>query len=188
MGAPAHLHGYTFAEYLDLEAASNVKHEFLAGEIYAMAGGTPKHAALTLAVGGALLQQLRGGPCRAFSSDLRVRVRASGLATYPDVTVVCGPLERDPDSEATVTNPTLLVEVLSQSTEAFDRGEKFEHYTKIASLREVVYVSQVETRVEVRRKLGDGTWSTTVYGAGATIALEAVGSRLVVDDVYRDAG
>src|SRR5436190_23914995 len=111
MGAPAHLHGYTFAEYLDLEGASNVKHEFLAGEIYAMAGGTPRHAALTLAVGGALLTQLRGGPCRAFSSDLRVRVRATGLATYPDVAIVCGPLETDPDSDAIVTNPAVLVEV-----------------------------------------------------------------------------
>ena len=94
MSASAHHHRYTFAEYLDLEGAINVKHAFLDGEIYAMAGGTPRHAALTLAVGAALHAALRGGPCRAFSSDLRVRVTATGLATYPDVAVVVAGIDR----------------------------------------------------------------------------------------------
>ena len=101
MSAPAGLHHYTYADYLALEAASNVKHEFLAGEIYGMAGGTPEHAALSVAVSGALLAQLRGSPCRVYSSDLRVRVLATGLATYPDVTVVCGEAERDPENSTT---------------------------------------------------------------------------------------
>src|SRR5881227_3318958 len=109
MPALVHKLNYTYAEYLGFEASSNVKHEFLDGEIYAMAGGTPRHAALTLALAAALLNFLRGGPCRAFSSDLRIRVMPSGFAGYPDVTVVCGPLERDPESEATVTNPRLIV-------------------------------------------------------------------------------
>ena len=187
MGAPAHLHGYTFAEYLDLEGASNVKHEFLAGEIYAMAGGTPRHAALTLAVGGTLLQQLRGGPCRAFSSDLRVRVRDTGLATYPDVTIVCGPLEPDPDSDATVTNPKVLVEVLSQSTKDYDLGEKFDHYARIPSLREVVYVWQTEARIELRRRGQDGRWASTQFGSGDTVKIDSIACSLNVDDVYRDA-
>lgn len=91
-------HKYTFADYEDLEQASNVKHEFFAGEIYAIAGGTPEHAALAVAVAALLFPQLQAGPCRTFSSDLRVRVRATGLASYPDVTVVCGPLERDPEA------------------------------------------------------------------------------------------
>ena len=187
MGAPAHLHGYTFKEYLDLESASNVKHEFLDGEIYAMAGGTPRHAALTLAVGGALLAQLRGGPCRAFSSDLRVRVRATGLATYPDVTVVCGSLEADPDSDATVTNPSVIVEVLSPSTKDYDLGEKFEHYRKLPSLQAVTYVSQAETRIESRVRSSDGTWATQEARAGDTVAIDAIRCTLNVDDVYRDA-
>lgn len=90
------LHRYTFQEYLVLEASSTVRHEFLAGEIYAIAGGTPQHAALAMAVGASLFSQTRGGPCRVHSSDLRVRALATGLTTYPDVTVVCGPYETDP--------------------------------------------------------------------------------------------
>ena len=99
-----------------LEETSNVKHEYFGGEIYAMAGGTPEHAALAAACSAALLEQLRGGPCRVYSSDLRVRVLSTGLAAYPDVTVVCGATERDPESSSTVTNPRLVVEVLSDGT------------------------------------------------------------------------
>ena len=93
MAAPLGHHHYTFADYLDLEKFSNIKHEFLDGEIYAMAGGTPAHAALSVSFSAALLNHLRGGPCRVYSSDLRVRVVETGLATYPDVTVVCGELQ-----------------------------------------------------------------------------------------------
>ena len=187
MSTPAHLHGYTFAEYLELEDVSNVKHEFLEGEIYGMAGGNPRHAALSLAVGATLLMQLRGGHCRAFSSDLRVRVLETCLATYPDVTVVCGPLEHDPESNTTVTNPRVLVEVLSRSTEAYDLGEKFEHYARIPSLAAVLYVWQTEDRIEMRRREPDGTWSSSVFRAGDTVAIEAIGCSLRVDDVYQDA-
>jgi Uma2 family endonuclease len=191
MGASAHLHAYTFAEYLDLEATSNVKHEFLDGEIYAIAGGTPRHAALTLAVGGALLAQVRGGPCRAFSSDLRIRVRASGLATYPDVAIVCGPLEADPDSDTTVTNPKVLVEVLSPSTMDYDLGEKFEHYRRVPSLQAVLYVWQSEARIELRSRRQDASgaeaWTSTQHGPGGTVRIDAIGCALGVDGVYRDA-
>src|SRR3954471_18291200 len=95
MTAPLHEIHHTYAEYLGLEASSNVKHEFLDGQIYAMAGGTPEHAALAAAGIGLLFPQLRKGRCRAHDADLRVRVPATGLTTYPDVTVVCGPRERD---------------------------------------------------------------------------------------------
>ena len=187
MGAPAHLNGYTFKDYLDLESASNVKHEFLDGEIYAMAGGSPRHAALTQSVGGALLAQLRGGPHGAFGSDLRIRVAETGLATYPDVTVVCGPLAADPASEATVTNPTVIVEVLSPSTMAYDLGEKFEHYRKIPTLQAVLYVWQTETRIESRMRGSDGAWASRESRAGDTAVIDAIGCKLTVDDVYRDA-
>jgi Uma2 family endonuclease len=128
MATPASLHRYSFADYLAFEEASTTKHEFLDGEIYGMAGGTPEHAALSVAVSSALLAQLRGGPCRVYSSDLRVRVHATGLATYPDVTVVCGEVQRDPESVTTVVNPRIVVEVLSDATEAYDRGQKLDHY------------------------------------------------------------
>ena len=186
MGLAAKRHAYTFTEYLELEESSNVKHEFLEGEIYAMAGGTPRHAALTLAVAAALLDALRGGPCRAFSSDLRVRVPASGFAGYPDVTVVCGPLERDPQSDSTVTNPKVIVEVLSSSTQAFDLGEKFEHYQRMATLAAVLYVWQDDVRMELRMRASDG-WQTRTLGAGDSIPLDALGCRLNVDDIYQDA-
>ncbi len=187
VSAPAHLHGYTFDEYLDLEAVSNVKHEYLDGEIYAMAGGTPRHAALTLAIGGTLLAKLRGGPCRAFSSDLRVLVAATGLATYPDVTVVCGPIETDVRSQVSVTNPKLLVEVLGSSTENYDLGEKFEHYRQILSLGAVLYVWQDQTRVELRVRAPDGSWSISTFHDDDTVPLDVIGCTLSVREIYRDA-
>src|SRR5882762_751625 len=113
-----HKLNYTYAEYLGLEASSNIKHEFLGGQIYAMAGGTPEHAALAAAASGLLFAQLRDGRCRAYDSDLRVRT-PSGLSTYPDVTVICGPSERHDDDAQAVTNPTLIIEVLSRSTEDY---------------------------------------------------------------------
>ncbi|MDX2051745.1 MAG: Uma2 family endonuclease [Polyangiaceae bacterium] len=135
--------------------------EYLNGEIFGMAGGTPEHAANTLAIAAELHAQLKGKPCRAYSPDLRVRVLETGLATYPDVSVVCGPMEFDPDGRNTATNPTLLVEVLSPGTEDYDRGEKREHYFTIPSLREYLLVSQTERKMELYRRTGDA-WSHEV--------------------------
>ena len=178
------LHEYTYAEYLAHEAASNVKHEYLSGEIYAMAGGSPAHAELSVAVSSALRAQLRDASCRVFSSDLRVRVAATGLATYPDVTVVCGSLERDGESGDTVLNPRVLVEVLSDSTERYDRGEKFEHYKRIPALEEYVLVSQKATHIELWRRDG-ASWRRHEAGAGESVTLESIGCTLDVDELYR---
>jgi Uma2 family endonuclease len=186
MSKSAGLHHYTYADYLALEAASNVKHEFLAGEIYGMAGGTPEHAALSVAVSGALLAQLRGTPCRVYSSDLRVRVMATGLATYPDVTVVCGEAARDPESVTTVVNPTLVVEVLSDSTLDYDRGEKLEHYRQIASLEAVLIVWHTQRRIETWTRSGS-RWTHDDAGAAGSVVLATPACTLSVDDVYRDA-
>ncbi len=180
----ARLHAYTYAQYLAHEAASNVKHEYLDGEIYAMAGGSPEHAFLAMAVGSLLRPQLEGKPCRVSSSDLRVRVVETGLATYPDVSVVCGPLERDPQSQETVLNPTLVVEVLSEGTERYDGGEKFEHYKRILSFQEYVLVSQNESRIEVWRRQGD-SWIHQEGRAGGRVSLQSIDCQLDVDEVYR---
>jgi Uma2 family endonuclease len=185
VAGPAVHHRYTFAEYLLLEESSNVKHEYFAGEIYGMAGGTPDHAALAMSFGAALPDRLRGRPCRVFSSDLRVRVLATGLATYPDVTVVCGPLERDPESRTTVVNPVLVAEVTSDSTEEYDRGDKLAHYRQIPSLEEYALISHREPRVEVWRREPDGTWVHAAAGAGGRIHLASVDGELAVDEVYR---
>ena len=186
MTAPAHRVRYTHIEYLALEASSNVKHEFLDGQIYAMARGTPEHAALAAAVVGLLFAQLRAGRCRAHSADLRVRVPATGLSTYPDETVVCGPRERDPGDPQAVINPTLVVEVLSASTEEYDRGDKFEHYKHLASLREYVLVSHRERRVEVWSRAPEG-WSVEIIHEGDVARLPSIAARLDVRELYEAA-
>jgi Uma2 family endonuclease len=177
-------HRYSYEEYLSHEEASNVKHEFLAGEIYAMAGGTPQHAALAVSVSSALFTQLRGGPCVVHSSDLKVRVTATGLATYPDVTVVCGPIIEDPKSKHVVLNPTLLVEVTSPSSEEWDRGEKLLHYLQVPSLAAYLLVSHTAPQLELVVRLADGSCTRTVANAGESLEIPNMNVRLAVNDVY----
>lgn len=187
MSRPAPYHSYTFRDYLDLEATANVKHEFFNGEIYAMAGGTPQHAVLTMAIGAALISQLRGGPCRVFSSDLRVRVLATGLVTYPDVTVVCGELLTDPASALIAVNPKILIEVLSDSTASYDRGEKLEQYKQIESLQVVLLFSQTSRRVELHERSERG-FRTEVITGEQRVPLPCLGAELSLATVYSDAG
>jgi Uma2 family endonuclease len=179
------LHRYTYREYLALEESANVRHEFFDGEIYAMAGGTPEHAAICANVTTSLNVQLRGKGCRVHSSDLRIRVLETGLATYPDVTVVCRQAELDPENRQTITNPTVLVEVLSPSTAAFDRGEKLSHYKRIGSLREIVLVAHDERLVEVWRREASGSWARGEARSGS-VTLDSIGCVLELEDVFRD--
>jgi Uma2 family endonuclease len=152
-------HRYSYDEYLVYERDSGMKHEYEDGEIVAMAGGSVRHSALAARISTALEISRRPG-CTVFQSDLRVRVLATGKATYPDVSMICGPIERDPGDATgeTVTNPTLIVEVLSPSTEQVDRGSKWQHYQRTPSLQEYVLVSQFESRVEWYRRLPSGGW------------------------------
>jgi Uma2 family endonuclease len=177
-------HDYTFADYLALERDSEIKHEFDAGEILAMSGGTARHSALAMNVGFAL-RGTRPEGCTVFQSDMRVRVRATGRATYPDVSMVCGAIEYDPEDAArtTVTNPTLIVEVLSVTTEKGDRGNKWMHYQRIPSLQEYVLVSQ-DPRIEIFRRMPAGTWEYLEVREG-TVKL-ASGSTLDLSMLYAD--
>jgi Uma2 family endonuclease len=175
---------HTHSEYKALEDESSVRHEYLDGEIYAMAGGSPDHAALAAAVIRALGSELRAG-CRAFTSDLRVRIAATGLSTYPDVSVVCGRTERAAEDPLAVTNPTLLVEITSPSTEDYDRGEKLRHYQQLASIREVLIVSHRAPRLTLYRREATG-WVALEAGAGEVIALASVAVNLSVDALYGD--
>ncbi|MES1208131.1 MAG: Uma2 family endonuclease [Pseudomonadota bacterium] len=179
-------HNYSFTDYLLVEEMGAVKHEYLDGDIYAMAGGSILHAALTSAASVMLANQIRGR-CRTYSSDLRIRVATSGLASYPDVTVVCGPVQTDPESNETVLNPSVVVEVLSPSTIEYDLGEKFEHYRQINSLKAVVYVWQDQRRIEVRERTGE-LWRTAVAESGDGAAIQALDCRLDVDALYAEAG
>ncbi|MGE0785543.1 MAG: Uma2 family endonuclease [Sandaracinaceae bacterium] len=187
MTAPATKRRYTYNEYLVLERTANVKHEFHAGEIYGMAGGTREHAALAANVIGALARQIAGKPRQVHSSDLRIRVPATGLATYADATVVCDRAEMDPEDRHTVINPTVVVEVTSPSTEDYDREEKLEHYRRIPSLRTVVIVSHRERCIEIFAR-GDGdSWMRSEARAGDAAVLASIDASLAVDEVYRDA-
>jgi Uma2 family endonuclease len=178
-------HRYTLEDYLAVEEMSDVRHEFFDGEIFAMAGGTPEHAALSAAVVVLLGTRLRP-PSRPYSSDLRVRVLATGLATYPDAAIICGEPVRDPRSSSHVTNPRVLVEVLSPGTEDYDRGEKREHYQQIASLEEYVLVAQDRACVEIYRRTGE-TWTHDVYGRGESFVLPSVSVTIAVDELYSAA-
>ena len=186
MNEPARKLRYTFAEYLEREAKSEVKHEYVNGEIFAMAGGTIEHSRLSVNVAAELRGALRGKPCNVFNTDLRHRVLATGLATYPDVSVVCGKAQRDPQDDHAVTNPVLLAEVLSDSTESYDRNEKWAHYRRIPSLRDYLLVSQYERRIEHYHRNEDGTWTLRDARPGDVIDVAAIGVRLSVDDIYFD--
>jgi Uma2 family endonuclease len=179
-------HQYSFAQYLEIEEIARVRHEFYAGEIYAMAGGTPEHAAMAAAVIASLGQQLRASACRVYSADLRVRVLATGLATYPDVTVICGPSERDPQSETHITNPKLVVEVLSPSTADYDRNEKRQHYQQVPSLDAVVLIEHEVTRVDLWTR-GVSGFQCRQFGPGELVPLDTIGCNLPVDEIYEAA-
>jgi Uma2 family endonuclease len=184
---PASRQRMTYAEYLAAEEGSTERHEYVAGEVFAMAGGTIDHGALAMAFGGELRVELAHKPCRVFSSDVRVRMRGSDYATYPDVTVVCGKLENAaPEDKEAILNPVLLVEILSDSTEAHDRGEKAAHYRHIPSLKEYVFVSQRNPHIEVYRRNDADRWELFEFGAGQRVELASVGCSVSVDAVYRD--
>ncbi len=177
----------SYADFVIFEEQSLTKHEWLDGIVYDMSGGTFEHAGLKAAVVGELRTALRGKRCRVFDSDLAVRVLATGLQTYPDASVVCGSAEADPANKNACTNPRILVEVLSDSTEKYDRGEKFAHYQRIPSLAEYVLVSQKEPCIEVWRRNMAGQWDLAEKGlAGQTVTLTSVECRLSVDEVYAD--
>lgn len=175
----------THAEYLEQERRSPTKHEFVDGLVIAMAGGSPEHARLAGSVMRLLGNAVQDRPCAVFSSDLRVRITETNRSTYPDLTVVCGHRELAPDDDDAIVNPIVLVEVLSDSTEADDRGEKFAPYRRLASLREYVLVAQKSRRVEVYRR-DDERWVLTEHGPGSSFELASIGASIEVDEVYRD--
>ncbi|HEY4159755.1 MAG TPA: Uma2 family endonuclease [Polyangiaceae bacterium] len=176
---------FTFRDYLQVDEASDVKHEYLDGLILGMAGGTPEHARLAAAVGARLSQQLANRRCAVFSEALRVRATETGFAGYPDVTVVCNDLARDPENENTITNPSVVVEVLSPSTAEYDCGDKLRHYHSIASLAHVVLVAYDMPRIDVWTR-GSGGWSKATYLAGSSAELATIECTLDVDSLYRD--
>jgi Uma2 family endonuclease len=178
---------YTHAEYVALEAASETKHEFHAGLIVAMAGGTLEHgrlqASIARVLGGALVAAKR--PCNVFGADARVFVEESVRSFYPDASVVCGKRQVAFDDPHAMTNPIVIVEVLSDSTERDDRGAKFASYRKLPSLEEYVLVSQDAKRIELFRRSPEG-WVLSEAVGGQSLELRSLGVTIDVDAVYFD--
>lgn len=172
-------------EYLALEERAETKSEYFDGEIFAMAGAEPEHNLIANNVVIEIGTQLRGGPCRSYSSDQRVKIPATGLYTYPDVTVVCGEAVFEGTRPRTLLNPTLIVEVLSDSTETYDRGDKFAHYQTLPSLREYVLVASDRPRIErfLRQESGEWSYDECSDPAG-TVALPSVAAGLTLAGVY----
>jgi Uma2 family endonuclease len=184
MGQAAARTGLTPEEYLALKRSSETKHEYVGGEIFAMSRGSRAHSL----VGGNLLGEIRAAlgerDCEVHGSDMRIKTPATGRYVYPDVSVVCGDALLEDDEEDTLLNPKVIAEVLSPSTEPYDRGDKFENYQSLASLREYVLLSQKKVRVEHYSLQPDGTWVRRVLGAGERLALPGIGCEVAVDRIY----
>ncbi len=172
-------------EYLAFERAAAGKHEYHDGELFAMAGASRAHAQIVTNLVASLAGQLRGRPCSVYSSDLRVKVSSTGLYTYPDVVIACGEHRFEDEHDDTLLNPVVIIEVLSPSTEGYDRGKKFAHYRTFDSLAEYLLVAQDEPRIEQYVRQPDGNW--LLHEAGdltGRLALAAVGCTLELADVY----
>ncbi len=174
----------SFSEYLKLEECSPERHEYLSGRVYAMASASPRHNRIVGNAFASLDRALRGRPCVPLAGAQRVYVQATDLATYPDVTVVCGQPTLGADGR-TILNPSLLVEVLSPSTEDYDRGAKLRHYMRLPSFREYLVIASDERRVEHHRRLEPGQWLMTVYeDAEDEISLPTLEASVRLGDFY----
>lgn len=178
----------TTEQYLLLERHSEIRHEFLDGLVYAMAGESPDHSRicfnLTTLIGG----QLRDKPCEGFSPNMKVRAGIGGLYAYPDLMIVCGEAKFHDEQGDVLPNPTVIFEVLSPSTEKYDRGEKFRRYrTQIESLQDYVLVSQDQMRIEHHYREEGGNWSANeLIGAEASLVLTSIDCKIPLPEVYRN--
>src|SRR6266571_5039475 len=179
------IHRLTEVEYLDLERSLESKNEFFDGEVFAMSGGTPLHSQIAANLIQVIGRRLSGGRCVVYTSDLRLKIQATGLFTYPDLSVVCGPIQFAAGTDDTVVNPTVIVEVLSDSTEAYDRGKKFENYRQMSSLREYLLVSQKEPRIDQFVRQENEQWLLReAAGLEATLALPALEIKISLAAVF----
>lgn len=184
MAEPAPARKWTPQEYLAWEQEQGSKHEYLDGDIFAMAGATAEHNQIVTNVLGELRAALRDKPCRVFASDMRLKIPETGLYTYPDASVVCGQPVYEDDKRLTLMNPTVIVEVLSESTESYDRGKKFRHYRSIPSLRDYLLVAQDGVWVEHYVRTADEGWILHDTLPGGTLSLASCGIELRADEFY----
>lgn len=174
--------------YLQQERTGTQKHEYFAGRIYAMAGASEAHNLLALNIAALLRAHVRGRPCRAYPSDMRVKIVQTGLYTYPDFTLVCGTSNfLHPDKRDTLLNPTVIIEILSPSTESYDRGEKFQHYRTIETLQEYILVAQNKYHIEHFMRHEQHEWRLAdVIGSEASLQLRALQVSIPLRAIYED--
>ena len=170
--------------YLAFEKRSDIKHEYFDGEMFAMAGATPNHNRIQQNLSGILWSQRENSGCDTFLSDQRVKIEAAGNYTYPDLSIACG--ESEFDSDDCLLNPTVIIEILSKSSEAFDRGDKFAHYRMIPALREYILVSQYSCKVERFIRADNGIWQilNPYTDMQSPIIIEAIACELLLADIY----
>lgn len=180
---PSHSPRLTAVEYFAWEEQQLCRHEYINGEVYAMSGGTQNHSRIALKVAALLDNHLSNGSCRVFNSDCRVNLVGSNDYTYPDASISCD--HRDKNTTQYITYPCLIVEVLSESTEAYDRGNKFFRYRKNPQLQDYVLVSSQEIAIDLYRKSSDGRWEIINYRAGDIVELQSVNLSFPIEQVYR---
>jgi Uma2 family endonuclease len=186
MSLPRTLSHFSPEEYLAFERGTDARHEYLDGHVYAMAGESIEHSRICVNVAGELRARLKGSPCEVLSPNMKVVTSPTGLFSYPDVVVICGEPQFYDERRDILTNPTIVFEVLSPSTEAYDRGEKFLRYrTQIESLREYVLVSQHRPLVEHYVRQPDGSWSYSSAGdLSEAVDLPSIDCRLPLSEIY----
>lgn len=177
---------FDFAAYMDWEARQPERHEWVDGEIFAMTGARDAHNQIAGNLYMALRVALRGTPCRAFISDMKLHVEAADAVFYPDVLVTCDARDRRPEADLAKRHPLLIVEVLSDSTAAYDRGRKFELYRRLQELQEVLFIAQDRMQLDLFRRNGQGRWELYPAAEGEVLRLESVGLDLAVAQVYQD--
>ena len=172
-------------EYLAIERRAEHKSEYINGEVFVMSGGSRQHNTITVNVSSSIHAQVRQRPGVVYSSDQRVKVSATGLYTYPDITILCGEAVFDDDQQDTLTNPTVIIEVLSKTAAGYDRNEKFANYRKLSSLAEYVLISQTRPHIELYTRQPDGQWLLSESDdPTASIRLASIDCSLALGDVY----
>ncbi|EKV01675.1 hypothetical protein Lepto7375DRAFT_3853 [Leptolyngbya sp. PCC 7375] len=176
---------FTPEEYLEIERVSPIKHEYLQGQIVAMAGATKAHVIITGNLSALLVNHLRGTGCISYAVDMKVRLPELNLFYYPDLAVTCDDRDRVSDEDF-ILHPKLIIEVLSDSTEAFDRGDKFSDYKSVAELEEYVLVHQKQVLVERFQRKSDNLWFPQVYRVGEQVEFESIGFKVETSNLYEN--
>jgi Uma2 family endonuclease len=188
MALPLKKEGFGPAQYLEWEAGQEERHEYIAGEVFALTGARDEHNSIALNVAASLKAALRGTLCRAFIADMKLQVEAVDAFFYPDVFVTCDGRDKGPAADLVKRHPCLVVEILSESTAAYDRGLKFEYYQKLDTLQEYLLLEQDRRHADLFRKNGDGLWVLHPINDQGSVTLNSISATLDMDTIYEDVG